>query len=94
MQAPWWAPYYSAPAVPAVQPYNNGLVPPVVQHSVANVLLPEPAPPVLQPAPPAKTCLAARNFMNTQYTVPVRVNGTQFWLVPDSGSFEVVLPAR
>ena len=39
------------------------------------------------------TCLTARNFLNTQYTVNVGVGGSRFWMVPDSGSFEVLVPS-
>ena len=39
------------------------------------------------------TCLTARNFLNTQYTVNVGVGGNRFWMVPDSGSFEVLVPS-
>ena len=38
-------------------------------------------------------CVAARNYMNTQYTVNMVVNGKSFWMVPDSGSFEVLVPS-
>ena len=59
------------------------------------------APKALQPdvqqqeasAPPRTACLSARNFLNTQYTVSVRVGNAQFWMVPDSGSFEVLVPS-
>ena len=39
------------------------------------------------------TCLTARNFLNTQYTVNVGVGSGRFWMVPDSGSFEVLVPS-
>ena len=59
------------------------------------------APKALQPdvqqqeasTPPRTACLSARNFLNTQYTVSVRVGNAQFWMVPDSGSFEVLVPS-
>ena len=31
--------------------------------------------------------------MNTQYTVKVRVGSENFWMVPDSGSFELLVPS-
>ena len=42
---------------------------------------------------PRSTCLTARNYLNTQYTVPVTVGNTSFWMVPDSGSFELLVPS-
>ena len=39
------------------------------------------------------TCLPARNYLNTQYTVEVQVGGDSFWTVPDSGSFELLVPS-
>jgi len=38
-------------------------------------------------------CISARNYMNTQYTVSMQVAGRSFWMVPDSGSFEVLVPS-
>ena len=43
--------------------------------------------------PPRATCLTARNYLNTQYTVQITVGDTSFWTVPDSGSFELLVPS-
>ena len=43
--------------------------------------------------PPRPTCLTARNYLNTQYTVQIHVGDTSFWTVPDSGSFELLVPS-
>jgi hypothetical protein len=43
--------------------------------------------------PPHPTCLTARNYLNTQYTVQISVGDTSFWTVPDSGSFELLVPS-
>ena len=55
---------------------------------------PEPAASLVQQRPSGgPTCLTARNFLNTQYTVNVGIGGSRFWMVPDSGSFEVLVPS-
>ena len=43
--------------------------------------------------PPRPTCLTARNYLNTQYTVQIHIGDTSFWTVPDSGSFELLVPS-
>ncbi|KAL1512189.1 hypothetical protein AB1Y20_005454 [Prymnesium parvum] len=45
------------------------------------------------PADAQPGCVVARNFMNTQYTVSIAVDGQSFWAVPDTGSFELLVPS-
>ena len=100
---PWWANFYPAPGAPAAvaqSPYGWPMPP--VAASAGRTALSSPNESAtaageaqMRPEAPGggRACLAARNYLNTQYTVPLRIGATSFWVVPDSGSFEVLVPA-